>query len=324
MEHRHGPKLGDLPHSHFHSGDSLLHAHVQGHRPRERRRLVASMIITAAMMVIEIIGGFWTNSLALLSDAGHMFTHLFALGTSYIAIVLAARPTSQQCSFGLFRLEILAAFLNGITLAGVTVLIIYKAIERLISPLPIAETEMLVIAVAGLIVNLISAFLLSGVGKDDLNVRSAFFHMVGDAASSVAIIAGAILIYFTGWVRIDSLLSGLIALVIGLWSYRLIRESTHILIEAVPKKLKVPEVQQAFGQGFAEVIDVHDIHIWEITSRMYALTAHVVVAPELSVELLDTLRHRLSHMLDESFDISHSTLQFETVSDHCDLVHPPS
>ena len=118
MQHSHRPKLSDLSHSHSHSAGSLSHVHTHGHRPRERRRLAASMIITAVMMVIEIIGGFWTNSLALLSDAGHMFTHLFALGISYIAIVLAARPTSRQRSFGLFRLEILAAFLNGITLAS--------------------------------------------------------------------------------------------------------------------------------------------------------------------------------------------------------------
>lgn len=313
MEHTHCPKLSDSAHAHSHSAVSVPHVHT--HRPRERRRLAASMIITAAMMVIEIIGGIWTNSLALLSDAGHMFTHLFALGLSYIAMVLAARPTTQQRSFGLYRLEILAAFVNGIVLAGVTCFIVYEAAQRFIEPLAIKQSQMLIIASAGLLVNLISAFLLAGVGKDDLNVKSAFLHMVGDAASSVAIIIGAVLIYFTGWTRIDSLLSALIAAVIGLWSYRLIRDSAHILMEGTPKKIDIAKIKQAFCQSTPEIEAVHDIHVWEITSSMYSLTSHVVVSPQLDVERLDTLRNDLNQMLDKKFDITHSTFQFESAAD---------
>ena len=244
MQHLHGPKITHSTHGHSHGGVSFEHNHL--HRPLERRRLLASMIITAVMMVIEIGGGIWTNSLALLSDAGHMFTHLFALGLSYIAIVLAARPTKSQRSFGLFRLEILAAFLNGIMLAGVTIYILYQAVLRLIAPLPIKHGQMLLIATAGLVVNLISAALLAGVGKDDLNVKSAFLHMLGDAVSSLAIIGGAALIYFTGYQRIDPLLSALIAGVIGVWSYRLICDSSHILIEATPRSVKIDDVREAF------------------------------------------------------------------------------
>ncbi len=313
MEHTHCPKTANSAHGHSHPAVSIPYVHT--HRSRERRRLAASMIITAAMMVIEIIGGFWTNSLALLSDAGHMFTHLFALGLSYIAMVLAARPTTQERSFGLYRLEILAAFLNGIVLAGVTCFILYEAVQRLIEPLAIKQGQMLIIASAGLLVNLISAFLLAGVGKDDLNVKSAFLHMVGDAASSVAIIIGAALIHFTGWLRIDSILSALIAAVIGLWSYRLIRDSAHILIEGTPRKLNIAEIRQAFCQSRPEVEDVHDIHVWEITSSMYSLTSHVVVSPQLDVKRLDTLRNDLNHMLDRKFDITHSTFQFESAGD---------
>jgi len=300
MIHFHRPLSGV---SHFHEhGD---HDHRHSHRAVERRRLALTMSLTGGMMVVEIVGGLLTGSLALLSDAGHMLTHFFALLVSFIAIKLAAIPTRPSRSFGLYRVEVLAALLNGLTLLLITAAIFYEAIQRLVEPAPVKELPMLAVAVVGLLVNLASAAILLDVGKTDLNVRSAFLHMVGDTASSVGIVIGAIVIYFTGWYIIDPLLSILIAVVILVWSWNLLRDSISILLETAPKHIDIDEVVAAIRERAPEVEDVHDIHIWEITSQMYSMTAHLAFREDHPVSKCAEIFERLSESLLEEFQISH-------------------
>jgi len=319
-EHGHEEERGGHAHDGHPHGHGFKHVHEQTanvHRGPERSRLLISMILTGAVMGVEIAGGILTNSLALISDAGHMFTHFFALGVSFFAIVIACRPTTCERSFGLYRAEILAAFVNGLVLLGVTVYIVYESVARLISPRPIADVQMLIIAALGLAVNLISALLLYGVGRGDLNVKSAFLHMVGDTLSSVAIVAGAVVIHFTGWFRVDPVLSALIAILIGLWSFGLLRDSTRILLEAAPKHLNMGEIEKKVIETFTEIKNIHDIHIWEITSGMYSMTAHVTVESQTGVERAEEIRAKMEKFLCSGFGIGHTTLQFETAASCC-------
>jgi cobalt-zinc-cadmium efflux system protein len=276
------------------------------------------MALTGTMMAVELVGGIYANSLALVSDAGHMFTHFFALGISFFAIVIASRPGPRERTFGFYRIEILAAFVNGLVLVGVTVYIMYESVVRFLEPRPIAEMEMLVISMAGLVVNLISALLLAGVGKGDLNVRSAFLHMLGDTLSSVAVVAGAVLIRFTGWLRVDPVLSGLIAVMIGIWSYRLLRDSVNVLLESTSKHIRLSELDEALRKEFPEIRGLHDVHVWEITSGMCSMTAHVTVEAGTTVEQLETIRARIECFAGERFRVGHTAFQFESTGECCD------
>jgi cobalt-zinc-cadmium efflux system protein len=276
------------------------------------------MALTGSTMAVEVIGGLFTGSLALLSDAGHMLTHFFALMVSLLAIKLATMPTRPTRSFGLYRIEVLAALLNGLTLLFITGYIFYEAGGRLLHPSPVKELPMFVVAIVGLAVNLASAFILLGVGQADLNVRSAFLHMVGDTASSVGIVAGAIIIYFTGWYIIDPLLSLLIAAVILVWSWNLLSDSVNILLETAPKHVNIDEVISEIRKSAPEVSDVHDIHIWEITSQMYSMTAHLVFRDDCSLSECAKVFHRLNGPLLHKFQISHVNLspEYERVRYH--------
>ncbi len=300
MIHFHRP-LSEL--GHFHGHEEHDHRHL--HRAVERRRLLLTMSLTGVTMIVEVIGGVMTGSLALLSDAGHMLTHFFALLVSFIAIKLAALPTHPSRSFGLYRVEVLAALLNGLTLLFITAGIFYEAVGRLMEPSPVKELPMFIVAAIGLAVNLSSAAILLDVGKSDLNVRSAFLHMVGDTASSVGIVIGAIVIYFTGWYIIDPLLSMLIAVVILIWSWNLLRDSVSILLETAPRHIDIGEVIDAICERAPEVSDVHDVHIWEITSQMYSMTAHLVFREDVPVSECACVFQRLNGPLLEMFRISH-------------------
>jgi cobalt-zinc-cadmium efflux system protein len=299
------------------------HSHV--HRPVSRQRLLASMALTGAMMIVELVGGLMSGSLALVSDAGHMFTHFFALGVSYLAIRIAMRPVVPQRSYGWFRAEIIAALFNAIFLAAVTAIIAYEAVLRLLAPEPIAGTEMLLVAALGLVVNLISAALLWGVSKGDLNVRSAFFHMMGDTLSSVAVVAGAAVIMATSFVEIDPVLSILIAVVIGIWSWRLLAQSVRILMESTPHGLDPADLERSLAAADPRIRRVHDLHVWEITSGMRTMTAVVALDPEVRVCETTELVERLRAVASERFAIGHAIIQFE--SSACPAAphghHPP-
>ena len=304
MEHSHRPKT-DPQHTH----DAHSHSHLHPHRGNVHQKLLGSIVLTGTMMVVEVVGGVLTNSLALLSDAGHMLTHFSALLISFLAIIYATRPAEKEKSFGFYRLEILAALLNSFLLFVITLFIFVEAYRRILHPRPILEFQMFIVAVLGLLVNLLSAKILSG-SAEDLNVKSAFLHMLGDTASSLGIVLGAILIHFTHQPIIDPLLSVLIGVLILVWSWRLLCDSCHVLLEASPRHIKVDDVVQTIRSSVKEVKDLHDIHIWEITSKMYAMTAHAIVE-DMKISESSTLLDRINHLVEEHFEIGHTNIQFE-------------
>jgi cobalt-zinc-cadmium efflux system protein len=279
------------------------------HRVQNRRRLLWTIVLTGVAFVAEAVGGFLTNSLALLSDAGHMFTHLLALGVSYLAVMFSERPATERRTYGLNRLEILAALFNGATLFAISIGIFYEAYERFFDPVPIATGPLLVIAVIGLVVNLICAVILSGAERKDLNIRGAFIHLLTDTFSSVAVIAGAVIISLTGWTVIDPLLSVAICAVILFWALRLVWDSVDILLEATPRDVKMQDVVDGLRR-IPGIRDVHHLHVWCITSGMYALSAHVDV-DDLRVSETEKLAQQAEQFLKERFSINHTTFQFE-------------
>jgi cobalt-zinc-cadmium efflux system protein len=306
MNHEHKP----LRESSHHSDGTHHHHHHHLGKEQEKRRLGWVIALTGVTMVVEAVFGWLSGSLALLSDAGHMLTHFGALLVSLVAILIARRPSHPERSYGLYRIEILAALLNAITLTVITAFIIQAAVGRFLNPNPIQTTQMLVVAVFGLVINLVSAALLWKVGQgDDLNVRSAFIHMLGDTASSIAVIAGAIIIRFTNALWVDPFLSIILALVIMIWAYDLIRLSLSILLEATPKDIELRRVHEIM-QSVPGVQEVHDLHIWSITSGMHALTAHVQVNDQ-PLAAVQEIRRLLEETLQREFKISHTNIQFE-------------
>lgn len=299
MKHQHRPKQTS-------STDDLFE-----YRSVEKRKLKQAIAVTAIVMVAEIIGGFLTNSMALISDAGHMFTHSFALLISLGAILYANRPACHHRTYGFYRIEILAALFNSLFLFGVTGWIMVESIRRIISSAPILTLQMLIIAIVGLIANLISAWLLHGASESDLNLRSAFLHMLADTVSSVIIIIGAVIIHFTGWNFIDSILSIGIALVILSWGWGLFKDSVRILLESVPKGISTEEVSDLLMKEIPVIKEITDLHIWEITSKMYSMTAHIKLKEELKSVNVRELLNRIKQSVDEHFEIEHTTIEFE-------------
>jgi cobalt-zinc-cadmium efflux system protein len=268
-----------------------------------------AIALTALTLIAEVIGGIWTNSLALLSDAAHVFLDLFALILSLAAIRLASRPTSDTRTFGWHRAEVLASFINGVTVFAMALGIFYEAGLRLFHPEEVQSLPMFIIAAVGLAMNLLSAGALHQHSHDDLNVRSAFLHVVGDAAASVGVIAGGVIMHFTGWYQLDALVSIAIGCIIFSGSWRVIREAVHILLEGVPRGMSTSEVHSAI-RTVDGVSDVHHLNIWTICSHILALSAHIDVKPEFKDEQAGVLR-RIEALLFERYHISHTTLQVE-------------
>jgi len=296
------------------SVSGYVHEPTYEHRALERGRLRLAAILTGSVMVLEVVGGFLSNSLALLSDAGHMLTHLLALGMSFFAIVLAARPATKDRTYGYYRAEILAAFFNGITLSLLGIYILYRAALRFISPEPVGELWMLLVAAVGLVANGVTVFLLLGTEREDINVRSALLHVIGDTASSVVVVGGAVIIRFTGAFVVDPIVSGLISVLILVWALRLLRDSLRILMEFTPKDIDVDEIVKATKESVRGVRDIHDIHVWVITSNMYSMTAHVLV-DDISVSETNEMLGKINRLMRERFKIGHTNVQFECVCD---------
>ncbi len=273
------------------------------------KRLIFAIVLTAITLVAEIIGGIWSNSLALLSDAGHVFLDLFALLLSLGAIKLASQPPSERHSYGWHRAEVLASLINGLTVFLMAIGILYEGSKRLMAPEEVQTVPMLVIAVLGLVANLLAAKALHGHSHDDLNVKSAFLHVLGDAAASVGVIAGALLMRYTGWYQADPLISIAIGLLILAGAGRVLREAVHILMEGVPRGLSVEQVA-ARVRGIEGVLDVHHLNIWAVCSHIFALSAHVEIKPEFDGERAQ-LMHAIEHELQHAFHITHTTIQFD-------------
>ena len=297
MKHNHRPKVDTF-------------SDIHEYKNVTKNRLVLSMIITASVMVIEVVGSILTGSLALGSDAGHMFTHLFALAISFTAIIISCKEPCHHRTFGYYRAEILAALFNSIFLFGVTAYIFFQGIERLLKPQPVLGFEMLLVALAGLAANGISIIILRNSIRNDLNVKGAFLHMFADTASSILIIIGAIVVSFTGWYIIDPLLGIGISILIFVWAFGLMRDSINVLMETAPKGINVDVVTVEIKKNIPEVTAISDMHIWEITSGMYALTAHMEANITSSGNVSEII-HRLNKLLNDKFGIEHTTIQIE-------------
>ena len=304
----------ELEHS---NGHHAHEHHGHSHADRGKRRLGVVLLLTALYMVAEAVGGWMTGSLALLADAGHMLADVAALALALFAAWFSARPATPRKTFGYYRLEILAALVNGVALVVISLLILYEAYHRWAEPQPVRSGAMMLVAIGGLVVNALCAYILHGHHEEDLNVRGAWLHVIGDALGSVgAIIAGALMLLW-GWYAADPLFSALISLLIVWSSWNLIRESTNVLLEGTPAHINVRAVEEAILET-AGVEDVHDLHIWTITSGREALSAHVIHVGGISPpELLSELRNKLH----TRFGVDHLTIQMETPEFEDDTFH---
>jgi cobalt-zinc-cadmium efflux system protein len=286
--------------------------HDHDHGQTNRRALATVLALTASFTVVEIVGGLLTGSLALLADAGHMLSDNLSLGIALFAAWLAQRPATPEKSFGYRRAEILAALANGVTLVVVAIWIFVEAYSRFADPTEVLGVPMLAVATIGLLVNVIGAFILYRSGGESLNVEGAMRHVFADALGSVGAIAAAAVIILTGWRYADPLISVAIGLLILGSSWKLLKDSTNILLEATPHGLDASEVgtKMASSRG---IVEVHDLHIWTITSGFPALSAHVLVGGQ---EDCHARRRELETLLDHEYGISHTTLQVDHVGDH--------
>lgn len=288
------------------------HRHGQVGAGHERKLWMA-LGLTASFMLAEVIGAFVTGSLALLSDAAHMLTDTLALAISLVAIQVAKRPADRKRTFGYARFEILAAAFNALLLFVVAFYILFEAWQRLQAPAAIQSTGMLVIAVLGLIVNLISMGLLASGSSESLNVKGAYLEVWSDMLGSLGVIVAALVIMFTGWGWVDSL----VAAAIGLWvlprTWSLLRESMNVLLQGVPDGVDIDQLEQAI-RGVPGISDVHDLHIWALTSGKNVLSAHLVAHLQERDE--QAILAEVSKLLEERFEIAHVTLQVEQAGFH--------
>jgi cobalt-zinc-cadmium efflux system protein len=276
------------------------------------RRLKFTLAIVLAVMAVEIVGGIFSGSLALLSDAGHMLVDALALALSLLAIRAARRPATETKTFGYHRAEILAALANGAILVLVSAYIFYEAYHRFTQPEPVKTPLMVTIAIIGLFGNLGGLLLLNRGSRRSLNVKAAFWHVLGDTISSVGVIIAGIVILLTGRYLADPIVAVAIGVIILWGAVRIVRESADVLLEAVPRDVETSEVVD-FVQHIPGVNEVHDIHIWTITSDIYALSAHLVINDQMvsrSMDIVKTVRQELA----KRYNISHTTLQLECES----------
>jgi len=285
------------------------HSHERPASAAVSRPLLLAFAITASFTVIEFIGGLLSQSLALMSDAGHMLTDSLALLLSLWAVRVALRPATTEKTYGYMRTEILAALINGAALIAIFIIILLEAIDRMLNPPTVDSSLMLLVAVAGLGANAAGIIVLHDRSKASLNVRGAFLHMAGDFLSSVGVIVGALLIMFFDLEIADPILSIMIGLIIAYGAWRLVTQSTSILLESVPPHLTLPDVK-AKMLTIKGIDDVHDLHIWTLTSGVHSLSAHLVVKDCLVSKCSDLIK-RCETLLKEEFSISHTTLQIE-------------
>ncbi|MFF5995007.1 cation diffusion facilitator family transporter [Lysinibacillus sp. KU-BSD001] len=294
---------------HHHDG----HSHDHTHGANKKTLFIAFIIITG-YMIVEVIGGLLTNSLALLSDAGHMLSDAISLAIGILAFSLGEKAANNQKTYGYKRFEILAAVFNGITLIAIALFIFYEAIGRFANPPEVASTGMLYIASIGLLVNIVVAWILmrGGDTKDNLNMRAAFLHVISDMLGSVGAIIAALLILFFDWGWADPLASVIVAALVLVSGFRVTKDAVHVLMEGTPSNVNIDEIIRTFRETEG-ILDLHDLHIWSITSGQNALSCHAVVQDTLTIKegqlILQTLEHQLQHL-----SIHHVTIQLETAS----------
>ncbi|MCX7569350.1 cation diffusion facilitator family transporter [Tumebacillus sp. DT12] len=275
-----------------------------------------ALVVTSGIMVAEIVGGIVTNSLALLSDAAHMFSDVAALALSLVALWLTKRPATMQRTFGYYRAEVLAALLNGLTLTLVSLYIFWEALHRFLQPQEVETGWMLVVAGIGLTANLFSAWALmrGGDHHHNLNVRGALLHVIGDALGSVGAILAGVIMMFTGWYYADPIISILIGLLVLISSWRLIKETVTVLLEVAPARVDMARLRRSM-LSVPGVKDVHDLHVWMISSGFICMSGHVAVTE--GTDHYKTLC-TLERLLREEFDLTHTTIQVEAADMHPD------
>jgi cobalt-zinc-cadmium efflux system protein len=281
------------------------HSHTHG---MARNSLRLAFFLTLIILIAELVGGLLANSLALISDAGHVVTDIFALGLAWFATVQAERPANARKTFGYHRVGILAALVNAVTLIVIAFAILLEAIQRFQHPAPVQPLIMFLAAGIGIVVNLYIGFGLMN-EANNLNVRAAMLHVFGDVGASVGVIVAGIIILLTGWTFVDPLISVGIAILIAVGAWRILRETTDILMEAVPRGLSMPNLVKDM-KTVEGVQDVHDLHVWSITSNMYALSCHALIS-DLPTSDSSAILKSLNTMLSEKYHIGHATIQFE-------------
>lgn len=272
-------------------------------------RVQFALVLTASFMLVEVVGGILSGSLALLADAGHMLTDTMALALTAFAFRLSARPADEKRSFGYQRFQIIAAFVNGLSLLLVVGWILVEAVRRFFDPPDVLGQTMLVVAAAGLIVNIVVFIILHGADQQNLNMRGAALHVIGDLLGSVAAIAAAIVIMSTGWMPIDPILSVVVAMLILHSAWKLVRRSAHILLEGAPEWLDVAEIQSKIISNVPDVNEVHHVHVWCQTPQNLMLTMHVVL--DESVADGTVVVRSVKQILRAEFGINHSTIEVE-------------
>jgi cobalt-zinc-cadmium efflux system protein len=285
--------------------------HNSGHDQRAgSRELRMALAMTATYMFAEAIGGYLTHSLALLADAGHMLSDVGSLALSLLAMRFAAKPRTPQMTYGYYRAEILAALVNGATLVVIAIFILYEAIARFQSPPEVQSIPMLAVAIVGLLLNLFSAFILSRKKDVSLNVKGAFLHVVADTLGSVGAIAAGVVMLTTGWYRADPLISVFIAMLIVYSSWRLLKESVTVLMEGTPVYIDLNELENAI-KNVVGVREVHDLHVWTVTSGFEAVSAHVLVENCESMQDSERVLSAVRLLIHDRFGIDHATIQIE-------------
>lgn len=299
---------------HHHQHDDHTHDHDHGHdhsvsiNQDNKLRVLWAMALTFGFMFAEIIGGLLSGSLALLADAGHMFSDGLALLLSWVAFKYSDKAADEKRSFGWHRFQILAAFVNGLTLLLIAVWIVIEAVQRFFQPVEVMATPMIIIASLGLIINLIVFKILSGGDQENLNLKSAMIHVLGDLLGSVAAILAALLIMAFGWHIADPILSVLVALLIIKSGWAVVKKSAHILLEGAPANIDEAAVKQLLLSEVPAVIDVHHIHVWSLTNDIKIMTLHVQIDEvQHETDVLKTIKHTLK----QHFDVKHTTIQVE-------------
>ncbi|MFL5756704.1 MAG: cation diffusion facilitator family transporter [Chloroflexota bacterium] len=275
---------------------------------RHRHRLAATVGISATILVVELVAAFASNSLALFADAGHVFADVSGIALSWAAVWVAARPRSGERSFGLYRLEIVAAAVNAVVLLAIAVFVVYEAVRRFTDPPPVQPGIVIVVAVIALLANALSLRVLAPGRNESLTVRGVYLEVLGDALGAIAVLASGVVIATTGWLQADAVASIVVAALIVPRTVSLLRDSVDVLLEATPKGVSLADVRRHILEA-PGVTDVHDLHAWTITSGMNVVSAHVVLAADGKPG--DVLDH-LGRCLADDFDVNHSTFQLET------------
>jgi cobalt-zinc-cadmium efflux system protein len=283
---------------------------MRAERRKDRKRLGLALVFTSIIAIAEAVGGYLTNSLALMSDAGHMLTDISAIALSLLALWFSGRPANPKKTYGYYRLEILSALANGVLLLAITGVILYEAWLRFRTPEPVKILPLLVVAGIGLVANLVALNLLHK--SHSMTVRGAFLHILGDTLSSVGVIVGGLVMWKTGWFVVDPLISVVISVVILVGAYGLVRDAVDVLLEATPAHVDMEEIRRLMLH-VEGVTGIHDLHVWTISSGIYALSAHLVVPDPLACNN-DEILSAVKHDLFDRFGIDHTTIQIESES----------